>query len=71
MDDLLGRQHPTGQYTQAGPHESISEHISPHGLDGGELSAAMLATGLALGEVARLGYRKTSELRERRNAGNR
>jgi len=70
LDKLLGRQQPTGQYMRAGPRESINTHLSPsQGIDGGTLAAAMLATGLAVGELSRLAYRKTSELRERRNAG--
>lgn len=71
MDDLLGRQYPTGQHTQDRPRETIYDPTRPHGLDGGSTVAAMLATGLALGELTRLAYRKASELKERRNAGHR
>ena len=71
VDDMLGRLLPTGQHTQEAPRETIWDPMHPHGLDGGSAAAAMLAAGLVLGEGARLAYRKTSELREKLNAGHR
>ena len=71
VDDMLGRMLPTGQHTQEAPRETIWDPMHPHGLDGGSATAAMLAAGLVLGEGARLAYRKTSELREKLNAGHR
>ena len=71
VDDMLGRMLPTGQHTQETPRETIWDPMHPHGLDGGSAAAAILATGLVLGEGARLAYRKRSELREKLNAGHR
>lgn len=65
---------PSGQHVQqrpferGGPINAGHEHSS---VDGGTAGAAMLATGLLIGHVARLAYRKTAELKEGWNARNR
>jgi len=65
---------PTGQHVEHRPadHARPIQTGHPHSsVDGGSAGAAILATGLLIGHVARLTYRKTAELKEGWNAGNR
>lgn len=74
IDQALDRPKPSGQHVESRPHELDSHpyaHITAHGPELGAGVAAMLCTGLFLGEAARLTYRKAAEMREARHARNR
>lgn len=63
---------PTGQHVEHHPDDLGTDGPPAHsGVDGGMAGAAMLATGLLIGHVARLAYRKTAELKEDWDARNR
>lgn len=63
---------PTGQHVEHRPDDLGNDVPSAHsGVDGGIAGAAMLATGLLIGHVARLTYRKTAELKVGWDARNR
>jgi len=64
----LDRPEPTGHYLQCRPRVVEAHPANPYGVDAGTGAAAMLATGLFVGEIARRTYRKAAELKERSNA---
>lgn len=74
IDQMLDPPKPTGQHVESRPYDLDSApyaHLTPHGPELGAGVAAMLCTGLFLGEAARLTYRKAAEMREARHARNR
>lgn len=74
VDQVLDPPKPTGQHIESRPHDLDSlphAYMTPHGVELGAGVAAMLCTGLFLGEAARLTYRKAAEMREARHARNR
>lgn len=70
IKEIFSPPGPEGQYTQARSHDTTMHAPQPAGVDAGMTAAAMFATGLVIGELARRAYRKGSDLKERWHARN-